>query len=270
MDSNTVLGGWYFNGAQLFVPSGGGACEQIELSDGEIFLVRGANGRRYPGVINLYLCGTFTTNEEGVYSCIMMNSSMMEQTVRVGVYFSGRSESLDMYPHHLIVNHLSSLYTAAPMIDPPLSSTVTAAVGSPLTLSCTSRGSPPDTFTWRKDISPIVQSTSIITVTHTSTSAVFRADYSINSVTTSDSGTYTCTVTNLIGSDSETITVITFGELFYYTAMTNINEKCCMLPMQSFECKLYCSKYHLYACIFDANNGNSKNIFEFDYVNVHG
>ena len=44
-------------------------------------------------------------------------------------------------------------------------------------------------------------------MTHTNTSAVFHADYSINSVTTSDNGTYTCTVTNPIGSDSETITV---------------------------------------------------------------
>ena len=93
------------------------------------------------------------------------------------------------------------------MIDPPSSSTVTVVVGSPLTLSCTSRGSPPDTFTWRKDSGPMIQSTSITTLTHTYTSAVFRADYSINNVTTSDFGTYTCTVTNPIGSDSETITV---------------------------------------------------------------
>ena len=99
------------------------------------------------------------------------------------------------------------------MIDPPSSSNVTVVVGSPLILSCTSRGSPPDTFTWSKDGGPIVQSTSITTVTHTDTSAVFHADYSINSVTTSDSGTYTCTVTNPIGSDSETITVNIVGML---------------------------------------------------------
>ena len=43
---------------------------------------------------------------------------------------------------------------------------------------------------------------------HTSTSAVFRADYFINNVTTSDSGTYTCNVTNPIGSDSATIRVV--------------------------------------------------------------
>ena len=100
-----------------------------------------------------------------------------------------------------------SLYTAAPLIDLPSSSTMTVVTGSSITLSCTSRGSPPDTFTWRKDSDPIVQSTSIIRVSHTNTIAVFRADYTIDSVTTNDSGIYTCTVTNPIGSSSGTISV---------------------------------------------------------------
>ena len=114
--------------------------------------------------------------------------------------------------HHLIVNHLSSLYTAAPMIDPPSSSTVTVAVFSPLTLSCTSQGSPPDTFTWRKDRGPIVQSTSITTVEHTNDDAVFCANFSIDNINLDDSGIYTCTVTNPIGSDSETIAVTVIGK----------------------------------------------------------
>ena len=103
-DSNTALGGWYLNGNQLFIPSANPSCGY------DVLEVRGANGRRYPGVINLYLCGTFTTTEEGIYSCIMMNSSMMEQTMRVGLYFSGRSESLDMYPitSLLAIFHLST------------------------------------------------------------------------------------------------------------------------------------------------------------------
>jgi len=100
-----------------------------------------------------------------------------------------------------------SLYSAAPIIDPPSSSTVTVVVGSVLTFSCTSRGSPPDTFTWKKDSDPMLQSTSIITVTHTNTSAVFQAEYSVENVTISDGGTYTCIATNPIGNDSETITV---------------------------------------------------------------
>ena len=100
------------------------------------------------------------------------------------------------------------------MIDIPSSSTVIVNAGSSLTLNCTSQGSPPDTFTWRKDYSStVLQSTSITTVDHTSTSAVFRADYVINNVTTSDNGTYTCTVTNPIGSDSTTITVVVIGKL---------------------------------------------------------
>ena len=93
------------------------------------------------------------------------------------------------------------------MIDSPLMSTVTIPAGSSLSLNCTSRGSPPDTFTWRKDGGSILQNMTY-QVTYNSTSAVFRVDYSIDSVTTSDSGTYTCTVTNPIGSDSVMITVV--------------------------------------------------------------
>ena len=104
------------------------------------------------------------------------------------------------------------------MIDIPLSSTVTLVVGFALTLSCTSRGSPPDTFTWRKDNDPtVLQSTNIIAVNYTNTSAVFRADYSIDSVTTSDSGTYTCNITNPIGNSSTTFTVDVISKLIIYS-----------------------------------------------------
>ena len=127
----------------------------------------------------------------GIITCLSSDSATFRATI-----------------HH-IANHLLSLYTAAPVIDTPSSSTVTVTIGSSLTLSCTSQGSPPDTFTWRKDNDPtVLQSTNITAVDYTSTSAMFRADYSTDNATTSDSGTYTCTVTNPIGSDSTTITVV--------------------------------------------------------------
>ena len=117
-----------------------------------------------------------------------------------------------IYSYIPSLNHLSSLYAAAPVIDTP--SIVTVNLVSYPTLSCTSQGSPPDTFTWRKDNDPtVLQSTSITAVDHTNTSAMFRANYSIDSVTASDSGTYTCTVTNPIGSDSATITAVVIGKL---------------------------------------------------------
>ena len=97
------------------------------------------------------------------------------------------------------------------MIHPPSSSTVTVNVSSSLTLSCTSQGSPPDTFTWRKNSGSLLEST-ITPVDYTNTSAVFRANYSIDNVSISDNGTYTCTVINPIGTDSASITVV--GKLF--------------------------------------------------------
>jgi len=99
------------------------------------------------------------------------------------------------------------------VIDPPSSSTVTVFIGDFLTLSCSSQGSPPDTFTWMKDGNPAPLTPTLITVTHDNTNAEFRSDYIITNVTTSDNGTYTCTVTNPIGSDHKTITIFVARKL---------------------------------------------------------
>ena len=203
-DNNNVLGGLYFNGNMLRT-----SCSS------KVIYVKPKTGTA--GVINIYQCGAFSTSVEGIYTCTMMNSSMMNQSVRFGVYFDGRSESLDLYILYIpLLDHLSSLNVAAPVMDTPSSSTVTAPIGTSLTLSCTSRGSPPDTFTWRKDNDPtILQSTSITAVDYNSTSAVFRAYYSIDRVTISDNGTYTCIVTNPIGNSNATIRVV--GKLLITT-----------------------------------------------------
>ena len=108
-----------------------------------------------------------------------------------------------------------SIYVGAPTIDALSYISITISVGSPLTLNCTSRGSPPDTFTWRKNDLTEKPSTNMTAVNYTSTSAVFRAYYSIGNVTMSDSGLYTCTVSNPIGNDCATIMVIVEGTYVY-------------------------------------------------------
>ena len=89
-EKSTDLGDWYFHGKKVEVAHG--------CASESVFEVRQAHLKNFPGILNLYPCGNLTHGNEGVYSCIIKNSSMMNQTTRVGLYLSGRSESLDMYP----------------------------------------------------------------------------------------------------------------------------------------------------------------------------
>ena len=94
------------------------------------------------------------------------------------------------------------------------SSNITVVIGDCLNLSCTSQGSLPATFTWRKDNdTTVLQSSNIPAVNHSETSVVFYDDYIISKVNTSDSGTYICNVTNSIGTDSTTFTVAVISKL---------------------------------------------------------
>ena len=82
--ANGALGGLYFNGTMI--PYSG---EQSSCSS-DVIQVR--PGGSIAGVTNIHQCGAFSTAAEGVYTFTMMNSSMMDQSVRFGIYFSGRSE----------------------------------------------------------------------------------------------------------------------------------------------------------------------------------
>ena len=77
------FGNLYFNNTSLDYDDCNGVVRAIEAG----------NISRFPGVLNILLCGNLTTSTEGVYTCRLMNSSMMYQNMSVGVYFSGRSES---------------------------------------------------------------------------------------------------------------------------------------------------------------------------------
>ena len=101
-DDNSALGGVYFNGNRI--PNVG--CSD---SSSPIVQLQIANINNRVGVIQTVQCREFSTAAEGIYTCIMMNSSMMSESIRFGVYFTGRSESLIYtYIYHITIFHLST------------------------------------------------------------------------------------------------------------------------------------------------------------------
>ena len=82
-DDNNALGGLYFN--ENRIPNG--ECNS------SVVQANGTSLDNYVGVIDMFQCGAFSPSGEGVYTCTMMNGSMMDQSVRLGIYFAGRSES---------------------------------------------------------------------------------------------------------------------------------------------------------------------------------
>ena len=83
-DSNDGIGDIYYNN----MPLTDGMCSGVIQAEGT------GNVERWPGTYQARICGALTTNTEGVYTCTLTNSSMMDQSVSIGIYFSGRSESL--------------------------------------------------------------------------------------------------------------------------------------------------------------------------------
>ena len=87
-NANGALGGLYFNGTMILNSDEGASCSS------DVIQVR--PGVTIAGVTNFHQCEAFSTSVEGIYTCTMMNSSMMVQSVRFGVYFTGRSELVDL------------------------------------------------------------------------------------------------------------------------------------------------------------------------------
>ena len=81
-DNNNEIGGIYYN--NILLP--GGSCGAFIFPLGEI------NTARSPGVYQARLCRMLTTSTEGVYTCTLTNSSMMNQSMSIGVYLGGRSK----------------------------------------------------------------------------------------------------------------------------------------------------------------------------------
>ena len=93
-EDNSVLGGVYFNGNRLAFET----CSDISPR----LVHPRAAGLGNPGVINIIQCSTpFTTALEGIYTCTMMNSSMMNESFSFGVYFIARSGLITLFIYHI-------------------------------------------------------------------------------------------------------------------------------------------------------------------------
>ena len=82
-NNNADLGELYFNGQ--IIPNGG-------CTGSFVIQARGATISTKVGIMNVLQCRTFTYRQEGVYTCRIMNSSMMYEERSVGVYLPGRSK----------------------------------------------------------------------------------------------------------------------------------------------------------------------------------
>ena len=85
-DANDVLGGLYFNGNKIPALASPASCSDNSE------MIQARLGGSLAGVFNFQQCESLTTAAEGVYTCALMNSAMMNESVRFGVYFTGRSE----------------------------------------------------------------------------------------------------------------------------------------------------------------------------------
>ena len=83
-DGNDVIGDMYHNNVLL----------TDQMCNGFVIAQGVGNTFRFPGIYQARVCGILTTSTEGVYTCTLTNSSMMDQSVSIGAYLSTRSESL--------------------------------------------------------------------------------------------------------------------------------------------------------------------------------
>ena len=97
--ANGLLGGLYFNGSMITNSGESGPCTSA--------IIQARPESVTAGVINFHQCQMFTIASEGVYTCTMMNSSLMNESVRFGIYFSGRSESHLIYVIHFLTIFIS-------------------------------------------------------------------------------------------------------------------------------------------------------------------
>ena len=168
--------------------------------------------------------------------------------------------------------HNDLFIIASPVLTTP-SQNVYAALGDSVSLSCTSEGSPPDTFAWMKDGIELQSNINTASVTYTGSAAVFQSTYSISNFSSSDIGTYTCTVTNPIGKASMDISLdaLVGKQVSMYThARQNIHVNVCIHALYSYICICYHTfKISLMAVVIFAESVKLNHINRFLIIYAH-
>ena len=91
-NTNNVIGNIFFDNKSLSASFNN--CTGFLRVTGERSIINN------PGVYNVRVCkffNNFTTSAEGVYTCRLLNSSMMYQNMSMGLYFRGRSKLQILY-----------------------------------------------------------------------------------------------------------------------------------------------------------------------------
>nr|WOJ52303.1 peroxidase-like protein 6 [Halisarca dujardinii] len=125
------------------------------------------------------MIGSLNAEDAGMYTCLVFNVFGRAQ-LDITVSFTGE-------------------LVKPTIINVP--SMVTVARGSSTSLTCTARSNPKGVIVWEKDGRPLPQNGRFLADSNSYKLRIFDVEHS-------DAGMYTCTVTNQLGSDQATITVI--------------------------------------------------------------
>ena len=158
-----------------------------------------------PGVLRVQnKTGQLTASDQGICTCTISDVNGENISLNVGVYPSGFNSEFTT------CNSFQSNFTLCPA-EPPRITSLTHQAGN-RTLTCVSTDSPATIVTWKKDGRPLTtDGSSHYTLSQSITSRT-SSTYS-NVLTVSEStpgvaGTYSCNVTNDLGSDSKKVVAV--------------------------------------------------------------
>ena len=167
-----------------------------------------------PGALRFFARGSpLTASDQGIYTCTIPDSNGHSISLNVGLYPPGFNGELTST---VMVSNLS-LHTEGPSISSPTYDEDSR------TLTCVSTGSPPTRVVWMKDGLNLTTDHSSPHYSLSQTVTDRAASNYSNVLTVKQSapggvaGTYTCTVSNELNSDSRTEMAVGESDVYSYS-----------------------------------------------------